>query len=71
MGKLLKHWQNVLLINGTRVEALKTQNVIYMSHTKSCWLTLEAMAFASWIIVGGSAVISAARRPGGAQTMES
>lgn len=24
MGKLLKHWQNVLLIDGTIVEALKT-----------------------------------------------
>lgn len=41
-----------------------------MSHTKSCWLTLEAMDFASWTIVGGSAVISAARRPGAAQSTQ-
>jgi hypothetical protein len=32
-------------------------------HTKSCWLTLELIAFASWIMVEGSAVISAALRP--------
>lgn len=35
-----------------------------MSHTKSCWLTLEAIVFASWIMSDGSDVISAALRPG-------
>lgn len=41
-----------------------------MSHTRSCWLTLEAMDFASWTIVVGSAVISAARRPWVAQSTQ-
>lgn len=33
-------------------------------HTKSCWLTLEAIVFASWIMSDGNDVISAALRPG-------
>lgn len=36
----------------------------WMWHTKSCWLTLEAIVFASWIMSDGSDVISAALRPG-------
>lgn len=38
-------------------------NPIFMKHTKSCWLTLEAIALASCVIVEGRAVISAALRP--------
>lgn len=34
-----------------------------MIHTDSCWLTLEAIVFASWIMLAGSEVISAALRP--------
>lgn len=34
-----------------------------MKHTKSCWLTLEAIVFASCVTVKGRAVISAALRP--------
>lgn len=39
-----------------------------MNHTKSCWLSLEAIVVASWTMLEGSAVISAALRPKRAKT---
>lgn len=42
---------------------MKCQTLIFMSRTKSCWLIREAKISASWITLGGSAVISAAFKP--------
>lgn len=43
--------------------ALNKMYLILVIRTKSCWLTWEAITFASWITPGGSAVISAAFKP--------
>ena len=50
---------------------IQTTFIVCVRHrkpTKSCWLTLEEMAFASWIMLAGRAVISAALKPSRAKT---